>query len=66
MLGQDHPQVADSKFNIALVYKMRNEIDTARELFLECEKIYSKVHGTAHSSTADAALEAGQCVQESV
>ena len=32
--------------------------DEARKLFLECEKIYSKVYGPDHTETLDAARRA--------
>ena len=64
--GQEHPDVAGSKYNMALLYETRNEIDQAPELFLECEKIYSKVLGPGHSKMVDAALRASRCVEESV
>ena len=65
-INQEHLAVADSKYNMGLLYTTRNEMDTARELCLECEKIYSEVHGPGHSKTVNAALLASQCVQESV
>ena len=66
LFGQEHPEVANLKYNIALLYKTRNETDKARELFLECEKIYSKVLGPGHSKTVEAAMRASRCVEESV
>jgi len=67
--GQDHPSVADSKYHMGLVYEERNEMDMARELFLECQRTYSKVHGPARSKTvtaANAAQRASRCAEESV
>jgi len=55
MYGQDHPNVADSKYSMGLVYLERNEMDMARELFLECQRIYCKVYGPGHSLTVDTA-----------
>ena len=60
--GQDHPGVAKSKYNIALLHKGRQETEKARQLFLECEKIYAAVHGPDHSATVDAARQASRCV----
>jgi len=42
---------------------------TALDLFLECQQIYSKVHGPGHSEmvkAADAAQRTRQCLEESV
>ena len=66
LFDQEHPEVVNSKYNIALLYETCNEMDKARELFLECEKIYSKVLGPGHSKTVEAALRASRCVEESV
>ena len=35
VLGQDHPNVARSKYNISVVHKRREESETARGLLLE-------------------------------
>ena len=58
----DHPSVADSKYNMALLHKRRNETERARQLFLECEQIYAKVYGPDHSETKDAAQQASRCL----
>ena len=62
VVGQEHPQVADSKYNLALLHKKRRETDKARQLFLECEQTYSAVYGPDHSETQDAARQASLCV----
>ena len=62
VLGHEHADVADSKYNVALLHKKRNEMKKARQLFLECEQIYAKVHGPSHSKTVDATRQAGWCV----
>ena len=57
------------KYVMGLVYEERNEIDLARELFLECQRIRSKMHGPGHSMTvaaANAAQRASRCAEESV
>jgi len=61
--GQDHPDVASIKHNMGLLYQERNECDMARELFLECQRIYSKVYGPGHSKTVQGA-NAAQCTQQ--
>ena len=62
VVGQEHPQVADSKYNLALLHRKRRETDKARQLFLECEQTYSAVYGPDHSETQDAARQASLCV----
>ena len=46
--------MADSKYNLALLHKKRKETDIARQLFLECEQIYTIVYGPHHRETVDA------------
>ena len=43
------PNVAASKYNLALLRRQRNETDIARQLFRECEQIYFTVYGPDHS-----------------
>ena len=58
--------VASSKYNMARLHKRRGEMETAQQLFLECETISAKVHGPDHSDTLDAARQASlSCVSES-
>ena len=59
---QEHKSLADSKYNMALLHKRRNETERARQLFLECEQIYAKVYGPDHSETKDAAQQASRCL----
>jgi hypothetical protein len=55
--------LADSKYNnLASLHKKRRETEKARQLFLECEQIYSAVYGPDHSETQDAARQASLCV----
>ena len=54
--------VANSKYNLALLHKKRKETDIARQLFRECEQIYASVYGPDHSETVDAARQASRCV----
>ena len=58
LFGHDHIDVAVSKYNIALLFEKEGKRDEARKLFLECEKIYSKVYGPDHTETLDAARRA--------
>jgi tetratricopeptide (TPR) repeat protein len=60
--GDNHPDVAASKYNLALLRRQRNETDIARQLFRECEQIYITVYGPDHSETVDAARQASRCV----
>jgi hypothetical protein len=50
--------VANSKYNVACLYEGQGKLDQARQLFLECEQIYSKVYGAQHEKTVDAARRA--------
>ena len=52
---------ANSKYNLALLHKGRKETEMARQLFLECEQIYSAVYGPDHNETQDAARQASRC-----
>ena len=56
------PGGRDSKYNLASLHKTRRETEKARQLFLECEQIYSAVYGPDHSETQDAARRASLCV----
>ena len=43
-----------SKYNIAGVHEIQGNLEEAKALFLECEKIYAKVFGDEHEETQDA------------
>ena len=58
VFGSDHPDVADSKYNLALLHKKRKETEIARQLLLECEQIYTIVYGPHHRETVDAVRQA--------
>ena len=62
VFGSDHPSVANTKYNMALLHKKRKETDIARQLFLECEQIYTIVYGPHHRETEDAVRQASRCV----
>ncbi len=47
------PRVAASKNNLALLRRHRNETDIARQIFLECEQIYTIVYGPHHRETVE-------------
>ena len=64
MVGQDHPSVADSKYNIAEIHETQGNVEEAKKLFLECEQIYAEVYGQDHSETLDAARRAQNVGQE--
>ena len=44
--------VADSNYNIANLFETQGKRDEARKLFLECEKICSKVFGPQQAYTS--------------
>ena len=60
------PLVADTKYNIAALYKTQRILEEASQLFLECEQIYTKVYGAQHSETVDAAIQAARCVKSTI
>jgi tetratricopeptide (TPR) repeat protein len=60
--GDSHPSVGDSNYTPALPHKKRKETDIARQLFLECEQIYTTAYGPDHRETVDAASQASRCV----
>ena len=41
-------------YNIAGVHESQGNLEEAKALFLECEKIYAKVFGDEHEETQDA------------
>ena len=61
VLGQDSPDVADTKYNMAILHKKRGESKVAKQLWLECQAIYAKVFGADHSKTTNAAQQARDC-----
>jgi len=61
VVGQDHPSLADTKYNMALLHKQRGERHLAKELYLECEAIYATVYGPDHSKTTAAQQQASDC-----
>ena len=54
VVGQDHLDVANSKYNMADLHESQGNLEEAKALFLECEKIYAKVFGDEHEETQDA------------
>ena len=46
--------VANSKYKIANVHESQGQLEEAKALFLECEKICAKVLGNDHENTQDA------------
>ena len=61
MYGYEHPIVAATMYNMAILHKERGERHVAKELYLECEAIYAKVYGPNHSKTIDGKQKAGDC-----
>ena len=56
--------MATSKYNIAGVHEIQGNLEEAKALFLECEKIYAKVFGDEHEETQDARERAATVGQE--
>ena len=59
--GDMHPDVGDTKYNMAILHKKRGESKVAKQLWLECQAIYAKVFGADHNKTAGAAQQARDC-----
>ena len=57
-LGPSHVSVANTKYNIALVFRTQGNREQSQELFRQAGKIYSKVYGESHSETVDAFAQA--------
>jgi len=62
-LGEDHPSVADSKYDMAGSLAKQGELARAGVLVRESAAIYSKVHGAEHEKTLDALQKARYCEQ---
>jgi tetratricopeptide (TPR) repeat protein len=62
VVGHGDPIVATTKYNTAKVYKNQGKLGEALQLYLECEQIYTKIYGTDHSETLDAASQAASCI----
>ena len=58
VFGPDHPFVADTIYNIALVHRLQGRHDLEAECFDKCVVIYVKVYGEAHNETDDAQKQA--------
>jgi tetratricopeptide (TPR) repeat protein len=61
IVGSGHPEVADTKRNMAFLHKKRGERTVAKQLYLECEAIYAKVLGAEDINTMFAAQQARDC-----
>ena len=57
-LGLDHPFVANTLYNIALVHRKQGQHNLEAECFEKCVIIYAEVYGNEHSETADARKQA--------
>ena len=53
-LGNGHVNVANTKYNIALLYRRQGNTIQARNLFREAAAVYTAVYGANHSETIDA------------
>ena len=57
-------KLASTKSNMAQLHETGNATEKARQLFLECQQIYAKVHGRSDSKTVDAARQPSRCVSQ--
>ena len=51
-LGEEHPDVAGSLNNLALLYKSQGEYEKAEPLYVEALEMYKKLLGEEHPSVA--------------
>ena len=59
-LGPSHVSVADTKYNIAGLYRKQGNQVQARELFRQAGSVYSKVYGEMHKETVDVFAQAAK------
>ena len=52
--GPDHTSVADTLYNMALLHKAADDVESAKSLFSRCVQIYASSYGSDHSETLDA------------
>jgi tetratricopeptide (TPR) repeat protein len=57
-LGGEHVSSANTKYNMALIYRDQGQINQARILFQEAAAVYAQVYGADHSETVDALNQA--------
>ena len=57
-LGLGHINVANTKYNIACLYRRQGNSSQARNLFQEAAAVYATVYGANHSETIDALNQA--------
>ncbi len=53
-------KAADTKYNIACLYRQQGETIMAKNLFQEAAAVYTDVYGAQHSETMDALNQAEQ------
>ena len=56
--GNEHASVADTKYNIACLYRMQGDNIQAKKLFQEAAAVYRTVYGANHTETVDALNQA--------
>jgi tetratricopeptide (TPR) repeat protein len=52
-LGENHPDVATSYYNIAIVYNSKGDYDNALDYFNKALTIYKSALGDSHPDVAD-------------
>ena len=52
MYGADHPKVATSLSNLALLYKIQGRYDEAESLYQRSLQIYEQIYGPDHPDVA--------------
>ncbi len=56
--GEVYVSSADTKYNMANIYRKQGDNNQARCLFQEAAVVYAKVYGAEHSETIDALNQA--------
>ncbi len=51
--GHDHPTVATTLVNMAVVYQKQDKYDEDLELYHKAEKVFAAVYGNDHQLVAD-------------
>ena len=60
-LGEAHPAVGDTRYNMAIVYKHQGNLAQARTYYDGAYQVYQKAYGEDHSETIDAKEERDAC-----
>ena len=57
-LGESHPQIGDTLYNMAILYKKQSECRSAVEMLRKAAAVYTVSYGADHSKTLTALQQA--------